>query len=50
MNKCLGGDKSNLDLSEENLFLVGLLLQALYEDPQEDFDPNASEETEDPAE
>lgn len=39
INKCLS-DK-NLDLSEENLFRLGLLLTALYEDPQDDLNPNA---------
>lgn len=48
INKCLS-DK-NLDLSEENLLRVGLLLKALYEDPQEDLDPHAQEDSEDPAE
>jgi hypothetical protein len=39
INKCLS-DK-NLDLSAENLFRLGLLLKALYEDPQDDLNPNA---------
>jgi hypothetical protein len=29
---------------------VGLLLQALFEDPQEDLNPHAEEDSEDPAE
>lgn len=33
----------NLDLSEENLFKVSLLLKTLFEDPQEDLDPNNCE-------
>ncbi len=39
-----------MDLSEDNLFKVGLLLKALFEDPQEELDPNNHEESENPAE
>ena len=46
MTQCLG----QLDLSEENLFRVGLLLKALYKDDlQDELDPSAFEE-ENPAE
>lgn len=40
----------NLDLSEENLFKVSLLLKNLFEDPQEDLDPNNYEGSENSAE
>lgn len=40
----------NLDLSEENLFKVSLLLKALFEDPQEELDPNTYEGSDNSAE
>ncbi len=48
MTNCLAVNR--LDLSEDNLFRVGLLLKALFEDPQEELDPNQHEDSDNPAE
>ncbi len=40
----------NLDLSDANLFRVSLLLKALFEDPQEELNPNGYESSDNSAE
>ena len=41
ISKCI----NELDFSEETLFRVGLLLKSLFEDPQEELDPNNVDES-----